>query len=212
MRYIIGFCLIIIGGVLTAVTELTPFITILIIGVFLFASVYDEAVFCDYIMANTNQALLRKRHYCNFLPFNFLFAFLTFGNAELKIVWKQEYFKATILSDEKFETVKIPRKEYIALRNEQRNIYSTQILSKDFMEKFYSLENIGFKRKKRRLIIVSILAAIMLTPLTEPDGYFLTIIYEVFFLPMIILWFPEYKDAKILQQAYDKALNLNSNN
>ena len=75
------------------------------------------------------------------------------------------------------------------------------------MNESYSLELIGFKRKKIRLIVVSILALIMLLMIAEPGGIYLTLIYEAIFIPIIVLWIPEYKDAKILQQAYDKAVN-----
>lgn len=209
MRYLIGFGLTILGGVLTAVTGFMPFVIIAFIGVFLFASFPNEAVFFDYRMANSDEVLLRKRFYLNFLPFTIVSHVLTFGNATLKIIWKEEYLKATITSEENITAIKLSRREYISLRNEQRILYSTQSLSKEFMENSYTIVDIGFKRKKTRLIVVSILAAIMLTALTEPGGIFLTLIYEAVFLPMIILWIPEYKDAKILQQAYDKSANTN---
>lgn len=207
MRYLIGIGLTVFGGVLTAVTGITPFIIILFIGVFLFSSIPEDAMFCDYIIANSNEALLRKRYYVNFFPFTIVSLILTVGKATLKIVWKEEYFKSTLSSEENIENIKITRKEYIALRNEQRIIYSTQSLSKEFMESSYTVENIGFKRKKTRVIVASILAGIMLTMVATPGGIYLTLIYEAVFLPMIVLWIPEYKDAKILQEAYNRATN-----
>ena len=211
MRFLIGFGLTILGGVLTAVTGFVPFIIILFIGVFLFASLPSEAIFYDYRIANSEESLLRKRYYFDFLPFTIISSVLTFGKTTLKIVWKEEYFRTTINIENKEDFTKISRKEYVALRNEQRVIYSTQVLNKEFMESSYTEETIGFKRKKTRLIIVSILAAIMLTMITVPGGIFLTLIYEAVFIPMIVLWIPEYKDAKILQQAYDNAVNSPTN-
>ena len=206
LRYLIGFVLSALGIVLTVVTEIIPFIIITFIGAFLFASLPDDASFCDYVIANSDTALVRKRYYMVFLPFALASTVLTLGKATLKIMWKEEYFKVTFISDENVELTKISRKEYIRLRNEQRNIYTTQILSKEFMENAYTVENIGFKRKKIRLIVVCIISAIILTMLVDPVGIYLALIYEAVFIPIIILWIPEYKDAKIIQQAYDKAV------
>lgn len=211
MRYIIGFCLIILGGVLTAVTGIVPFSIIVFVGVFLFASFPSEAIFYDYRIANSDEVLLRKRYYFDFLPLTIVSYVLTLGKTTLKIVWKEEYFKAPINLEKKEDLTKLLRKEYIALRNEQRIIYSTQVFSKEFMESSYTEAHIGLKRKKMRLIAASVLAGLMLTTLTEPGAIYLTLIYEAVFIPMIILWIPEYKDAKILQQAYDKAVNSPAN-
>ena len=210
MRFLIGFCLVVLGGVLTSVTGITPFIIVVFVGVFLFASLSSDAIFYDYRIANSEEILLRKRYYIDFLPFTIISSFLTFGRAELKIVFKEEYYKIPINIEKEEDLTKLSRKEYIALRNEQRKIYSAQVLSKQFMESSYTEANIGFKRKKFRLIVVSILAGIMLTMIAEPGGIYLTLIYEAVFLPMIILWIPDYIDAKILHQAYNKALNGNS--
>ena len=60
MRYLFGLGLTILGGVLTAVTGLVPFIIILFVGVFLFASLPSEAIFYDYRIANSEEVLLRK--------------------------------------------------------------------------------------------------------------------------------------------------------
>lgn len=207
MRFLIGFGLTILGGVLTAVTEFMPFAVIAFIGVFLFASITDDAILFDYRIAHGEDVLFRRRYYIHFLPFTIISKFLTFGKASLLITWKQEYFKAPVDFESTGELTKLSRKEYIALRNEQRRIYSTQVLSKEFMESTYSEAGIGFKRKKNRLIAASIFAALMLTMLTEPDGIYLVLIYEAVFVPMVLLWIPAYKDAKILQQAYTKAVN-----
>ena len=208
-RNIIGLGLTILGGVLGGLTGFAPLSMIAIIGVLLFVSFLDEGFFCDYIIANSTDALIRKRYYIEFLPFSIVSYILTFGKATWKIVWKEEYYIAT-LSSGNSEPIKLSRKEYIRLRNEQRIIYSTELLSKAFMEKTYSVEGIGLKRKKARLFISTIFAGLMLTMATEPGGIYLTLIYEAVFLPMVILWIPEYKDAKILQQAYDKAINTDS--
>lgn len=206
MRYLIGFGLVILGGVLTAITGITPFAILMFVGVFLFASLPSEAVFYDYRIANGEEYLLRKRYYINFLPFTIISFVLTLGKTTLKIVWKEEYFRAPLNIENKEELTKISRKEYITLRNEQRIIYSTQELSKEFMESSYTEEYIGFKRKKIRLIVVSVLAALMLVMIAEPGGIYLTLVYEAVFIPMIVLWIPEYKDAKILQRAYNRAV------
>jgi len=210
MRYLIGFGLIALGGILSAVTEIMWFLILLFIGVVLFASIPSSANFCDYIIANSNVALIKTRHYWNFLPLTIVSSILTLGKAPLVIPWKEDYFKVTVESEDNVIPVRIPRKEYVAARKEQRRIYSTQPLSKEFMESSYSPNVIGLKHKKRRLVIASVLAAIMLLMLVEPEAMVLTLIYEAVFIPMILLWIPDYKDAKILQQAYDKATSADS--
>jgi hypothetical protein len=214
MRFLIGFGLTILGGVLTGVTGITLFAIIMFVGVFLFASIPSDAMFYDYRIANSDEIIIRKRYYFNFIPFTIVSYILTLGKTTLKILRKEEYFRASVKSNEEVAPTRITRKEYLTIRNEQRKIYSTQILSKEFMNESYSLELIGFKRKKIRLIVVSILALIMLLMIAEPGGIYLTLIYEAIFIPIIVLWIPEYKDAKILQQAYDKAVNstFNTNN
>lgn len=205
---LIGLGLTILGGGLIALTNFLPLCVIPLIGVFLFASFPDEAVFVDYVIANnSNKALARKRYYLDFLPFTIVSQILTLGRAPLKIVWKEDYFTVQNDAPEESKVKKITRKEYIGLRNEQREIYSSQPLSLEFMKNSYSMEDIGFKRKKRRLIIVSIFAGLMLTGLTDPTGFPIVLVYEALFIPMILLWIPEYKDAKILQEAYNRALN-----
>lgn len=211
MRYLIGLGLIILGGALIVITGFVPFVIIMFIGAFLFASVPGDATFYDYRIANSDELLIRKRYYLNFLPFTIISYVLTLGRTTLKILWKEEYFKSSINLKEDAAPTQITRAEYLAIRNKQREIYSTQVFSKEFMNESYSVETIGFKRKKTRLIVVSVICALMLTMMVDPAGIFLTLIYEVVFLPMIFLWIPEYKDAKILQQAYDKAMKSNTN-
>ena len=162
MRYIIGIGMILVGGVLGAVTGLMPFLIILFVGVFLFASFPTEGLLYNYVLANSNEVLLRKRSYLIFLPFYIISYILTLGKSVLLIAWKEEYFIAKIDQDDSVEQRKISRSEYLAIRNRQRQIYATQLLSKEFMSASYSVENIGFKRKKTRLVAASVLAAVML--------------------------------------------------
>ena len=44
------------------------------------------------------------------------------------------------------------------------------------------------------------------TTIVVPGGFVVTLIYEAIFIPMIVLWIPEYKDAKILHEAYIRAV------
>ncbi len=74
----------------------------------------------------------------------------------------------------------------------------------------YSVEGIGFKRKKRRLIAVIVIVLLILMTLVDPAGWAITVSYGVIFVPMVILWIPDYKDAKILQEAYDRAVGTDS--
>ena len=202
---LIGFGLMILGMLLYGNTQIPLFTVLMFVGVFLFASLPEEAMFLDYIMEDGNKALLRKRRYIVFLPFMFVSKFLTLGRGVLKIVWKEEYFIGELAAENQVTKKQISRAEYIALRNQQRVLYSTGCVSAEFIEKNYTEEMIGFKRKKRRLIAASVLAGVMLLMLVEPGGFYLTLIYEAVFLPMVLLWIPEYKDAKILQEAYNRA-------
>ena len=72
----------------------------------------------------------------------------------------------------------------------------------------YSVEIIGLKRKKRRLTIATVFAIITAVLIFAPDPmvWVLIAIYEAIFVPMVLLWIAPYKDAKILQAAYDRAM------
>lgn len=157
------------------------------------------------MIANTSDALVRKRYYMNYFPLTFVLMFFT-RDCSVLIPYKEEYFRVATDAPEDSQLTKLSRAEYVALRNEQRQIYSTQTLNKEFMEQSYSVDLIGFKRKKRRVILVAVLAVLMLTCLTVPGALILVLVYEAIFIPMLLLWLPDYKDAKILQQAYDRAL------
>lgn len=211
MQYVIGFVLIIVGGVSTALTGFAPLALIMLLGVVMFASVFTNASFVDYIIAGSREALVRKRYYIVFFPFVIISKFVTLGKGTLIIPWKQEYFRAS-RQNENGEMTYTPltRKEYLALRDEQRKIYSTQTLSREFMQTSYSPEGIGLAQKKKRLVLASVFAGLMLTTVTVPGGFAIALIYEAIFVPMILLWLPAYKDAKILQQAYDRAMGSGS--
>ena len=207
MRFIIGFFLIILGGVLVSTTEIALFFVPLFVGIFLFASITTEDSFCDYITIDGANVLFRRRHYILFLPAHIVYQILTLGKGALLIPWKEEYFKADLV-DSKAENAKpIDRKTYHALRMEQRQLYATQTPSWEFMDATYDHRNIGFKRKRNRLIAVSVLAGLMLVNVTEPDIWPAVLAFDACFLPAILLWIPEYKDAKALQQAYDRAIS-----
>ena len=205
MRYLIGFGLILAGGISTALTGFVPLSVIMFVGVFMFASFPSEAVHYNYVIANTDEAIVRKRYYMIFIPFMIISVILTFGKGRLMILWKQEYYRVKV-DGENSEMIKISRKEYVAIRNAQRKIYSEQQMSKEFMESAYSVDDIGYKRKKRRLVLAIVFACIIATMIFYPGGIALVAIYEAVFLPMVFLWIPDYKDAKILQKAYDKAM------
>ena len=128
-----------------------------------------------------------------------------FGSLITKIPYKQEHFRFS--HQEGATPVPISRQEYLTLRNQQRQIYSTQVLPRAFMEETYSPADIGLKHKKNRLIAAWVFAGLMLTMLAVPGGWAIALIYEAVFVPMIILWTPDYTDARILQSAYDRSMN-----
>ena len=206
MRFLIGIGLIIIGGVSTALTGFVPLALIMFLGVFLFASVPSVDTFVDYVIANKSEALVRKRHYIIFIPFLIISKVVTFGKGTLIIPWKQEYFRAS-RPDKDGETTYSPltRKGYIALRNKQREIYSTRTLSRAFMQSAYTPEGIALARKKKRLVLACVFAGLMLVTIPA-GGLVVALLSEAVFVPMILLWIPDYRDAKILQQAYDRAM------
>ena len=210
MRYLIGFLLIIVGGVSTAVTEIAPLCIIAFVGVFLFASFPAERVFVDYVLANSKACIMRKRSYMNFLPVYITFWVFSLGKVNALILYKEEYFRTTLDENEKVWPVQITRAEYVRLRNEQRHIYSTQLLSREFINGAYSLQDIGYTVKKWRVIILSAVAVLMLFGLADaPNEWPFVLCCEAVFVYLILLWLPDYKDAKILQTAYDRAMGQN---
>ncbi len=206
-RNLIGFGLVIVGGVSAALTGFIPFIVLMLVGVYMFASFPESQVLYSYVIADTTDILIRERHYYNFIPFFIVSKVLTLGKSHLLIPYKQEHFIARIDTEGNVTKNKITRKAYKSIREYQRKVYSACQLSREFMERSYTPENIGLKRKKARLIAASILAAVsVLFVLNPAGGIYLSAIYTPVFLPMAILWIPEYKDAKIIQQAYDRAM------
>lgn len=207
MRFLIGLGLIILGGVLGAVTGFPLFFIVMFAGVFLFATLCAPGgIFLDYAIPEENAILARRRHYANFLPFTIVSYLLTLFRTTLVIPYKADYYKIPNkedLTEEDF--IPVSRQEYKALKKQMREVYATQTLDKEFLDKFYSTESIALKHKKTRLTIASVFAALFLTMVTAPGGIAGTLICEAIFVPMIILWAIDYKDAKILQAAYDRA-------
>lgn len=212
MRNIIGLVLIVVSGVLIIVTGFAALSPLVLIGVLLFGSVTGEEMFVDYILPDGKQAIARKRkHVICIVPFAIMAYILTLGRSFMPIIYKEEYYRSVMDSQGNIELIKITRKEYVAMRKQQREFYSANLLSKEFMTTQYSVEEIGFKKKKRRLIAVSLISLLVLMmPFVDPIGLGMAVAYEAIFVPMIILWFPDYKDAKILQEAYDRAVGTDS--
>lgn len=211
MGNIIGLVILIIGVIFFVITEYPAFSIMIFIGTILLASFSDREVFCDYIPVNDDALIAHKRHYKIFLPLQVIFSiFLPFRDIKLRMFRKEEYFKITNLSRDDRVATKTKRKEYKAIRKEQREFYSTQTLSKEFMSRSYTLKEIGFKRKRIRLIIAIVLAISAFAMIFEPEGIGLAAIYGAIFLPMIFFWIPEYRDAKILHNAYLRAMKNDS--
>lgn len=212
MHHLIGFGLIIVGGVLTAVTDQYLFTPILLVGVFLFASIFGKDALIDYMYpGEENVALVRMRQYVYFLPFVIVTAILTLGRAPLQIPYKETYYRVKDPGgDQEAEFTQLTRKEYLAQRNWLRQEYASGRLDRAFFERAYgeNAANIGYRRKKWRLVAMWILAVLMLTPLTEPQPGLvaLVLLYELLFVGAIVLWTADYKDAKIQQTAYDRAV------
>lgn len=210
MRYLIGFILIIVGGVSTAVTEIAPLCIIAIVGVFLFASFPVERVMVDYVLANSKTCIMRKRSYMNFLPIYITFQIFSLGKVTALILYKEAYFRTTLDENEQAWPVQITRAEYVRLRNEQRHIYSTQLLSREFIAGAYSLTDLGYTVKKWRVIILSALAALMPFALADmPNAWPFVLCCEAVLVFLILLWLPDYKDAKIQKEAYERAMGQN---
>ena len=219
---LIGFGIVCISFILLNFFPNVVTYVLLGIGLLLFVSITDENVFVDYIIANSDRALVRVRHYIGFLPIVLVSKFLTLGKGNLLFPYKEEYFVVdTTSSGEKIPLVdeidtmtmkvhnqKVSRSEYKALLKEQRKIYSNNILPKEFMDRAYSVGSINFKHKKRRLIAAIVLASITAVLLFDPDPmvWAIVAIYEVVFIPMALLWIAPYRDAKILQAAYDRVM------
>lgn len=70
------------------------------------------------------------------------------------------------------------------------------------------MQSIGFKRKESRLVFTRALAAFMLFGVFDTEMLYPTLIFEAVLVPVILLWLPDYRDAKFLQGAYDRALKV----
>ena len=194
MFNLIGIGLILVGGITSALIPNAVSFIVMFVGVFLFASIYYDDICIDYVIANSQDVLLRKKHYMNFIPISITAKIFTLGMVDFIFPIKTEYFKGVHNSeDDEYTYVKVSRKEYFDLRDKQRTIYTTQVLSEEFMKSSYSEDDLKFKKIKFQIIINVIVSFIM----------------PYFGIPMLILLIPEYKDAKILQQAYDAAINKN---
>ncbi|MBO5798031.1 MAG: hypothetical protein J6R77_06785 [Clostridia bacterium] len=204
MRYILGLILLVAGGVLLAVTGLYPLMAVFLAGLVLLLAAPTEGVFVDYILAEEDGALMRRRHYWRFIPFSLVLQLLTFGRVDLLLPWKDEYFKA-VPGEEEIQLHPLSRQEYMALRQQQRQFYATATLTREFMEERYTLAAIGFGKKKARLIAAWVVAVLGLTTLTVPGGWLAALAYEAFCIPMICWWTPPYTDAKILHGAFLRA-------
>lgn len=207
---IIGFIMMVVAFLLAVLTGFIWLSPMAIAGALLFASWRDEDVFVDYVLLNGKQALMRKRSYFNTMPFAIISMVLTLGKGTLQIPYREQYHIVT-LKDKPADNVITPltRAQYMTLRDEQRRIYTTQTMSRAFMDNAYGgAADIGYdyKHKKNRLIAAAVLAGIVLTGLTDPAGWPVMLIYEAVFLPMVLLWIPPYKDAKILQEAYNRSV------
>ena len=193
MLNLIGFGLILVGGVTSALIPNPISFIVMFVGVFLFASIYYDDVCVDYVIANSKDVIYRKRRYINFLPLSITVKIFTLGMVNFVIPIKVEYFKAVFNPEEEYTHVKVLRWEYRDLRDKQRTIYTTQVLSEEFMKSSYKVEDLKLKKIKREMIINAIVSIIM----------------PYFGIPMLIILVLDYKDAQILQQAYDRAINAN---
>ena len=193
MLNLIGFGLILVGGVTAALIPNPISFIVMFVGVFLFASIYYDDVCVDYAIANSKDVIYRKRRYINFLPLSITVKIFTLGMVNFVIPIKVEYFKAVFNPEGEYTHVKVLRWEYLDLRDKQRTIYTTQVLSEEFMKSSYNVEDLKLKKIKREMIINAIVSIIM----------------PYIGIPMLIILALDYKDAQILQQAYDRAINAN---
>ena len=68
----------------------------------------------------------------------------------------------------------------------------------------------GYTVKKWRVIILSALAALMPFALADmPNEWPFVLCCEAVLVFLILLWLPDYKDAKIQKEAYERAMGQN---
>ena len=181
MSFLISIAMIIVGGVTSAMFP--NFVSFLMVfaGAFSLGSFSDKEVVYDYVIADSDEVLLRVRSYYYITILNIAFMIITLGLLQFKIriLWKEEYYKGNSEQfEENREGCKLSRKEYIALINEQRRIYSTTDLSWEFMNGAYSPEEFDLKGKKRKFVIISVIAGILLCGLTVPADIILVVCFE----------------------------------
>lgn len=203
---IIGFLLILVFGPLSAVTGFPLFFVGVFVGVVMFATFSTATIDTGFVIANTNTVLVRKRRQLLFIPFVIVSFVCTLGKGILSIPYKEEYFLGKINDDKNADFQPIPRSEYKRILAEQRQIYSKYVLDPQFVKNAYTLESLGLQKKKIRLILASVFAGLSLFCVIVPGGFAVALIYCIVFVPMIILWIPDYKDAKIMHDAYIRSV------
>ncbi|MBR6513446.1 MAG: hypothetical protein IKT46_01300 [Clostridia bacterium] len=209
---LLGVLLIIIGGVSGALTGFLPFIIIMFIGVILFVSFPAEATLPSYVINGTKNVLVRKRYYANFFLFSFVISMLTLGHCGAFLIpYRQEYYIYHMTDGDEFTQTRIKRKEYMKFLKAQRKIYSTKTLDREFMDTSYTVKDIGLKRKTVRLVLAIIFTALSCMMCCDVlIGIWMALFICIpLFLTMVILWIPDYRDAKIIQRAYDRAMAAN---
>lgn len=139
-------------------------------GMILFASFKEHTPYFDYVIANKNEAMIRKRMYINFLPFTFVSMLLTLGKSTLKIPVFEKYYvvkaqdveslalvtkafitydEEALASQENYEIVKVSLKEYFRLWREQTRIYKSGQLSIKFINACYGENSKAVKKQKQ---------------------------------------------------------------
>ena len=224
---LVGLVMFVVGVVLlfNSGSDLSAFL--FLGGLTLLASMPSFDTFFDYVIADKNEVLVRKRQYVNSFPLTFVSSILTLFKTSLKIpVFEERYIikgadiekvesatiaflkegEEAVATVEGTELVKISFKEYFRLWREQTKICKSGQVSKEIINKFYGDQSKGVKIVKRRLLLAIVFTLLSLSMMIgDPGAIYLTLIYTAVFLPMVILWIPDLIKAKAKQKAYEKA-------
>lgn len=217
---LLGFLLIIVGGVTSAVLPAVIYISapLFFIGVFLFVGIYSEDAFIDYItLENDNYVCsIRKRSYYHFLPFDIILNFFNkilsiFKiNINIKLIYKVDYYKIVSpspqlenINPQNIADFKVSNAEYKQLLDNQKQQY----LNKTVPQEIVADICVG-KATKRRFMIPLVIALIItlsgLTVITEdPSAIYLIPIYDIPLGWLTILRYLEYKEEKFKKSVYD---------
>lgn len=205
---IIGLALMLVSVI---ILNIFPFlmplgIILIFIGVLLFAGIYSERSFIDFITFEDGNYIIsvRKRLYYNFFPFTIIFSIFRF---DIDFIYTVEYYKFVTpnleMLENNIEQIKVNRAEYKKILQNQKQQYLNNSVPKELVNERCSPQYNNIKLAKTRYIIWLILAILCLTGLTVPSDWILSIVSVALFGLLAAFRYTEYKQAQFKYSVYN---------